>query len=225
MKKDKILIVEDNTNTRRFLEAMLRKEFDILSADNGLSGVEQSRHSAPDLIILDLELPVISGYDTCSLIKKDPRTQHIPVILLSSRKSVTDVTFGLSLGADDYLPKPFDYKELLSRIKIRLAKNQQTSPQTLFVGEFVIDPTTREVSSHGKITHLTWTEFDILRLLAEKNGKIVPREEILKAVWKEDSQKTNDRTIDVHIRALRKKIPALSKHILSIYGVGYKLES
>jgi DNA-binding response OmpR family regulator len=224
MEKPRILVIEDNADTRRFLEAMLGREFEIISAENGVIGIEYARNRAPDLILLDIMLPILSGYDACSLLKKDERTRNIPIIFLSAKNSVPDITQGLSSGADDYVPKPFDYKELLARIQARLRKSSEGVAQPIQVGELHIDPTNREVSFAGKRAQLTLTEFDILKLLAVKAGSVISREEILKEVWRDDSQKTNDRTIDVHIRALRRKIPPLTKHIISIYGVGYKYE-
>ncbi len=222
--KPKILIIEDNADTRRFLTAMLGKEFEIFDAENGVIGIELARNRAPDLILLDLCLPILSGFDACSMIKKDEKTKHIPIIFLSPKNQVADVSKGLAAGADDYIPKPFDYKELLARIKARLRLPTQESVQMLIIGDLKIDPSQREVHFQGKKIQLTLTEFDLLRLLATHHGQVVPREEILKGVWKDDSQNTNDRTIDVHIRALRRKIPEMSKNIHSIYGVGYKYE-
>jgi two-component system response regulator MtrA len=131
---------------------------------------------------------------------------------------------GLGTGADDYIPKPFDYKELLARIRARLRSTTETVAQPIQIGDLKIDPANREVAFGGKRAQLTLTEFDILKLLASRSETVISREEILKEVWKEDSGATNDRTIDVHIRALRRKIPPLTKHIISIYGVGYKYE-
>jgi DNA-binding response OmpR family regulator len=224
MEKHRILIIEDNADTRRFLEAMLSKEFEIISAENGVIGIDFARNKAPDLIILDIMLPILSGYDACSLLKKDEKTKRIPIIFLSAKNSVTDITQGLTTGADDYIPKPFDFKELLARIRARLRKNAEAAAQPIQVGDLRIDPSNREVSFAGKKAQLTLTEFDILRCLAARAGAVVSREEILKEVWRDDSQKTNDRTIDVHIRALRRKIPPLTKYVISIYGVGYKYE-
>jgi DNA-binding response OmpR family regulator len=224
MEKHRILIIEDNADTRRFLEAMLGKEFEIITAENGVIGIDYARNKTPDLIILDIMLPILSGYDACSLLKKDEKTKRIPIIFLSAKNSVTDITQGLTTGADDYIPKPFDYKELLARIRARLRKSTETAAQPIQVGDLKIDPTNREVTFSGKKAQLTLTEFDILRCLAAKAGAVVSRDDILKEVWKDESQKTNDRTIDVHIRALRRKIPLLTKHVISIYGVGYKYE-
>jgi DNA-binding response OmpR family regulator len=224
MDKPKILIIEDNADTRRFLEAMLGKEFEVIVAENGIIGIDYARNKSPDLILLDIMLPILSGYDACSLLKKDEKTSRIPIIFLSAKNSISDITQGLSAGADDYIPKPFDYKELLARIKARLRKTSEEVTQPIVIGDLKIDQSNREVLFSGKRAQLTLTEFDILRCLAAKAGEVVSREDILKEVWRDDSQKTNDRTIDVHIRALRRKIPSLTKHIISIYGVGYKYE-
>ncbi len=224
MEKSKILIIEDNPDTRRFLEAMLNREYEIVTAENAIIGIEYARNSSPDLILLDIMLPILSGFDACSLLKKDEKTKRIPILFLSAKNSVPDITQGLSQGADDYIPKPFDYKELHARIKARLRKNVDDVIQPIQVGNLKIDPSHRETLYMGKKIILTLTEFDILRCLASRVGQVVSREEILKEVWKDDSARTNDRTIDVHIRALRKKIPDLSKHIHSVYGVGYKYE-
>ncbi len=225
MEKPRILIIEDNADTRRFLETMLIKEYDVISAENGVIGIDYARNKSPDLILLDIMLPILSGYDACSLLKKDEKTKRIPIIFLSAKNSTTDVTHGLTTGADDYIPKPFDFKELHARIKARLRKSNEGTSQPIQIGDLKIDPSTREVSFAGKKVSLTLTEFDILRCLASKAGNVVSREEILKDVWQDDSSGTNDRTIDVHIRALRRKIPALTKHVISIYGVGYKYEN
>jgi two-component system response regulator MtrA len=224
MEKHRILIIEDNADTRRFLEAMLAKDFEVVAAENAVIGIEFARNKAPDLILLDIMLPILSGYDACSLLKKDEKTKSIPIIFLSAKNSVPDITHGLTTGADDYIPKPFDYKELLARIKARLRKTVEAVAQPIQIGDLKIDPASREVSFGGKKAQLTLTEFDILRCLASKAGSVVSRDDILKDVWREDSPKTNDRTIDVHIRALRRKIPPLTKHVISIYGVGYKYE-
>ncbi|HAR44581.1 MAG TPA: DNA-binding response regulator [Bdellovibrionales bacterium] len=224
MEKHRILIIEDNLDTRKFLEAMLSKDFEVITAENGVIGIDYARNRAPDLILLDIMLPILSGYDACSLLKKDEKTKRIPIIFLSAKNSIPDITQGLGVGADDYIPKPFDYKELLARIQTRLRKTMEATAQPIQVGDLKIDPANRVVSFADKVAQLTLTEFDILRCLAAKAGTVVSREDILKEVWRDDSGKTNDRTIDVHIRALRKKIPPLTKHVISIYSVGYKYE-
>jgi len=224
MTKPKILIIEDNPDTRKFLEIMLGKTFDVISAENGVIGIDYARNKSPNLILLDIMLPVLNGYDACSLLKKDEKTKHIPIIFLSAKNTVNDITVGLTSGADDYVAKPFDYKELVARIQVQLRKAETQIPKTLQVGDLRIDPTSREVSFGGKKSKLTLTEYDILRFLAENQGKVISRQELMKEIWKEEQQETSDRTIDVHVRALRRKIPGLTRHIISIYGVGYRYE-
>ncbi len=220
-----ILIIEDNPDTRRFLEIMLGKEFETISAENAVIGIDFARNRSPDLILMDVVMPILSGYDACSLLKKDERTKRTPIIFISAKNTATDIAHGLSFGAEDYIPKPFDYKELLARIKSRLTRTAETVIQPIQVGDLKIEPDTRDISFSGKTIHLTLTEYDILRCLATRVGAVVSREDILREVWRDESGKTNDRTIDVHIRALRRKVPPLVKHIISIYGVGYKYES
>src|SRR3954469_6321145 len=150
MAKPRILIIEDNADTRRFLEAMLGKEFEIITADNGVIGIDYARNKTPDLILLDIMLPILSGYDACSLLKKDDKTKRIPIIFLSAKNSISDITHGLTAGADDYIPKPFDYKELLARIKARLRKSNEEAAQPIVLGDLKIDQANREVSFAGK---------------------------------------------------------------------------
>lgn len=224
MKKPRILLIEDHIETRKFLETMLSKDYEILTAENAVIGIDFARNKQPDLILLDVVLPILSGLDACSLIKQDEKTKRIPLILLSVKNTQADVTRGLSVGADDYLPKPFDFRELEARIQARLRKAGSAEVAPIEIGELRVEPNTRNVTYGGKRADLTLTEFDILRFLASQFGNVVSRDAILKEVWKDGAGTTNDRTIDVHIRALRKKIPALTKHIISIYGVGYKYE-
>jgi two-component system alkaline phosphatase synthesis response regulator PhoP len=224
MEKPRILIIEDNADTRKFLETLLSREFETFSAENGVTGIEFARNKNPNLILLDIMLPVLNGLDACSLLKQDERTRRIPIIFLSAKNTPNDITHGLSIGADDYISKPFDYKELVARIKVRLRGAQDSQAQPIQVGDLRIEPSRREVSFSGKKAILTLTEFDLLKYLAVRAGATVSREDILREVWRDDTQRTNDRTIDVHIRSLRKKIPPLTRHIISVYGVGYKYE-
>ncbi len=203
---------------------MLSKEHEIISAENAVIGIDFARNKQPDLILMDVLLPILSGLDACSLMKQDDKTKRVPLILFSVRNTQADITKGLAAGADDYLPKPFDFKELQARIIARLRKSATVDTLPIEVGDLRIDPNTRDVTFAGKKVPLTLTEFDILKYLASQAGNIVSRDAILNEVWKDTATKTNDRTIDVHIRALRKKIPAMTKHIISIYGVGYKFE-
>lgn len=224
MNRHKILIIEDNGDTRRFLQVMLAKEYDVLTAENGVQGLEIARNENPNMVLIDVVMPVLNGYDTCKILKEDARTSRIPVIFLSAKNSSADISFAFSVGADDFITKPFDYRELSARIKNRLSKSDTDREQVLQIGALRIETSKREVSYGGQIVHLTLTEFDILLCLATRRGTVVSRDEIMKHVWRDSASSTNDRTIDVHVRALRRKVPALTKHVQSIYGVGYKYD-
>ncbi len=226
MEKARILVVEDNLDTRQFLETVLSREFEVICTENAVLGIDYARNKRPDLIVLDIMLPILNGFDACNLLKKDEATKNIPIIFLSAKNTVGDITQGLGLGADDYLAKPFDYKELVARIKVRLREKAtyQSEPKVLTHGDLKLVLDTRDTLFAGKSIELTQTEFDILRMLLQRIGQVVPRDQIIQEVWKTAQDTAQKRTIDVHIRALRKKIPALTRHIISVYGVGYKYE-
>jgi DNA-binding response OmpR family regulator len=223
--KDRILIIEDNPDTRRYLEMVLSKDFEVLAAENAVLGLELAKNSKPTLIVLDIVLPIMNGYDACQLLKQDETTKAIPIIFLSSKNTVNDITHGLDLGADDYLPKPFDYKELVARIKARLRDRdqQRKEPKTVAQGKLKLVLDSREAFYNNAPVELTNTEFEILRVLMERTGAVVPRDDIMRHVWS-DGDEAQKRTIDVHIRAIRRKVPDLTKHVISVYGVGYKYE-
>ncbi|RZA07703.1 MAG: response regulator transcription factor, partial [Proteobacteria bacterium] len=146
--KAKILVIEDNEDTRRFLSQVLGREYEVILADNAVLGIDFARNQAPDLILLDIMLPHLSGLDACQLLKKDERTARIPIIFLSAKSKISDITSGLNLGADDYIPKPFDYKELLARVQARLRISAATKAgpgDALVVGELNVDPSSRVV--------------------------------------------------------------------------------
>lgn len=226
MAKAKILIIEDNEDTRRFLQHLLQKDYEVFLAENAILGIESARNQSPDLIILDIMLPHLSGTDACQLLKKDEKTARIPIIFLSAKSKISDITTGLNIGADDYIAKPFDAKELLARVqaRLRIAQTVSKNPDILIVGDLRIDPVNRLVRYKNRNIDLTLTEFDILRCLAAHVGEVVSRKEIIEAVRANSKKTINDRTIDVHIRSIRKKIPDMSKHLSSVYGVGYRYD-
>lgn len=227
MKKARItrlLLIENHLETRKFLETMLSKEHEIIVAENGVMGIEFARNRNPDLILLEAALPVLSGLDACSLLKQDPRTKAIPILMMSLKNTQSDITNGLKQGADAYLPKPFSFEELKAVIQNLLKVRANPVETQIELGDLKINPSHREAHFSGKKIKLTSTEFDLLKCLAVRAGEVVSREEILQEVWKEESNQTGNRTIDVHVRSLRKKIPQLSRHLTSIYGVGYRYE-
>ncbi len=224
MKKPRILIIEGNTDTREFLEKILDPEFEIITAENGVIGIDYVRNKNPDLILLEAILPVLNGYDTCSIIKKDHKINKIPIIFLSAKNTSSDISLCLSLGADDYISKPFDSHELLVRIKNKLKKNTEKNSEPISIGNLTLYLENRSIFFKSEQIQLTRTEFEILRCLATQSGKIISRSTITQEVWIKDYKKIKNRTIDVHIRAIRRKIPLLAQNICSIYGIGYKYE-
>lgn len=224
--RKRILIIEDNEDTRRFLTQVLTKEHEVLSAEDAVIGIDFARNQKPDLILLDIMLPHLSGLDACQMLKKDEKTKNIPIIFLSAKSSIADITSGLALGADDYITKPFDFKELMARVQARLRNSDGAGKalEQITIGELKIDPLNRQVFYKNKKIDFTLTEFDILRCLVNQTGEVVSRKQIIDTVWGEDDDSINDRTIDVHIRSIRKKIPEMTKHLASVYGVGYRYD-
>lgn len=226
MGKSVVLVIEPNLQTRKLLAAALSDEFEIILSENGLAGVESARTKLPSLIVLEAALPHMNGFDICALLKKDPRTKMIPIIFLTSLSGIANITKAFELGAEDFMTKPFDFQELLVRMKARL-KNQETKskePRVLRNGKLQLVIDSKELHVEGKSIDLTTTEFDILKLLLDNAGQTVKREEIISKVWRKSDGRTSKRTIDVHIRSIRKKIPSIAHNITSSYGVGYKFK-
>jgi len=209
--------MDDDLNTRKFLETLLSSEYHLLSFSCEKDDpILLANEHHPSLILLD-------SFVLCKKLKTTPSTKAIPVIVISSRNKPSDVAEGLTIGADDFLTKPFDHKELQLRIRTHL-KSAKAAQEIQFVkaGKLEINTVERTAKYAGSLMSLTITEYDILRLLASRVGTVVSREEIMKVIWKDEATETTDRTIDVHIRSLRKKIPELAEHIRSVYGVGYQ---
>ena len=183
------------------------------------------RETKPDLIILDLMLPDIDGLQVCQYLKKEDDMAHIPIIMLTAKGEESDKVLGLGLGADDYVTKPFSVKELLARVHAVLRRPRQ--PETVrrtSVGEMTIDPDKHQVTLDEGLIELTATEFKMLQLLASRKGRVFTRDQILDYLWGYEKAVV-DRTIDVHIRILRKKLGRAASLVKNIRGVGYKIES
>ena len=222
---EKILLVEDEKTLAKALKFNLEKEgfrvevaFDGEEALNAMSGEE------PDLVILDLMLPKIDGYEVCRSIR---RSSDVPIIMLTARDEDIDKILGLELGADDYMTKPFNTRELLARIRAILRRTvQQAAAAKNFIkiGDLQIDVIKHKVTVKGREVALTSREYNLLSLLASNPGKVYSREELLEEIWGDDYSGAV-RTVDVHIRHLREKIeefPAEPNIILTVWGAGYK---
>jgi len=214
----RILVVEDEPAILRGLADNLRFEsYEVLTASDGQSGYAALKEHKPDLIILDLMLPKMSGYDVC----RKARAEGIvtPILMLTARGEEADRVRGLDLGADDYVSKPFSLPELLARVRALLRRTQRAALDELRFDDVVIDFRKYEAHRGGVPVDLTRKEFGMLRLLASRAGEVLTRDELLTEVWGQESYPTT-RTVDNHILSLRSKLGA--EHLVTIHGVGYK---
>lgn len=228
MSKAKILIIEDEKDIVELLQYNLEKEnFKVLTAGNGQRGLDSARKNLPDLILLDLMLPEIDGLEVCRILKKDNKTSHIPIIMLTAKSTETDKIVGLELGADDYITKPFSIKELIARVKalLRRVHSEAKPAEMIKIGDVIIDFGKYLVTQKGKTVDLTTKEFELLRALIEAHGRVISRDNLLENVWGYDhSLEITTRTVDVHILYLRKKLKNLSDRIITVKNIGYRLE-
>lgn len=228
--KNKILIVEDDANLLETLKYNLVKEsYNVITASDGVKGLDVAIRESPDLIILDLMLPGLNGLEVCRILRKK---MSIPIIMLTAKSEEVDKVVGLEVGADDYMTKPFSIRELQARIRAMLRRatmitSETTSEEKIVkIGELEIDTNRHQASLKGKILVLTPKEFDLLSFLMLNKGFVFSREKLLEKVWGYDYVGYT-RTVDVHIRWLRQKIendPAKPKYLVTIRGTGYKLE-
>ena len=221
----KILIVEDEKDIVQALEYNLKKEgFDVSKAYDGLQGLKLLSETHPDLVLLDLMLPGIDGLELCRRIKKDPRTESTPVIMLTAKSGETDKVVGLEVGADDYVTKPFSMRELIARVRAvlkRYGKKDKPSRPLIKFEDLQIDSEKHTVSVGGKEIKLTAKEFSLLAYLAENKEKVFSRDRLLDHIWGIETA-IETRTVDVHVRRLREKLGRAGKHLLTLRGVGYK---
>jgi DNA-binding response OmpR family regulator len=222
----KILVVDDEKKIVEIIKAYLEKDgYQVIAALDGKTALELAFQQSPDLIILDLMLPEISGWDVCRSIRKK---SEVPIIMLTARDEVTDKIIGLEMGADDYVTKPFDPKELVSRVRavLRRTESRETFRDVVKIGEMSIDLAKRKVRRDNQVIELTPNEFELLRVMAENPGRVYSRMQLLDMVQGE-AYEGYERTIDSHIKNLRKKIepdPERPRYIITVYGVGYKVE-
>ena len=224
--KNKILIVEDEQDIRDLLIFNLQKEgFKVESADNGDSALSLIRKNNFDLILLDLMLPGIGGFDLTRILKNDKKTSKTPILMLTAKGEESDIVKGLELGADDYMTKPFSIKILIARINKILIKSSNRSDEAnvLKHNSLSINLKARDVIVEGKKIDLTFTEFEILKLLASHSKWVYTRSEIINNIRGDDYIVT-DRTIDFQIVGLRKKMGPAGKYIKTVRGVGYRFE-
>lgn len=227
MAKERILVVDDEEDILELVRYNLSKEgYKVDCTNNGEQALSIIEKEPPDLVVLDLMLPGIDGFDVCKAIRTNAASKHIPIIMLTARSEEADVVTGLELGADDFVIKPFSPRVLSARVKTVLRRGKEkpsddSSP--LVVQELVINPARHEVTLRGGHLDLTHTEFKVLHLLARKRGFVFSRYQIVDLVHGDDYPVT-DRSVDVQIVGLRKKLADYGPYIETVRGVGYKFK-
>lgn len=224
----KILITDDEKDILEFLVYNLSKEgYEVITASNGYEALEKIKEN-PDIIILDVLMPVINGYDTLRILRQNENHRNIPVIFLTAKSSESDEVKGLETGADDYIQKPVSVKKLSARIKANLNKYQRQNdltdnPALISLGSVEINREKYIVIIDGSENNFPKKEFEVLYYLAKNQGRVIDRDTLLTQIWGENIH-VSDRTVDVHIRKIREKLGRFSYIIETIKGVGYKLK-
>ena len=220
----KILVVDDEKKIVEIVKAYLEKDgFTVIVAYDGKTALDMTRNQNPDLVILDLMIPEVAGWDVCRTLRAK---SNVPVIMLTARDEDTDKIVGLELGADDYVTKPFNPKELVSRVKavLRRSEGADIHKKVIEFADLSIDLERHQVRRTGKLIELTPTEFELLKVLAESPGRVYSRMQLLDKI-QGDAYDGYERTIDSHIKNLRKKMGGdsdESKYVITVHGVGYK---
>jgi phosphate regulon transcriptional regulator PhoB len=232
MSNSTILVVEDEPDIRKLVQYHLAQEhYKVLEAEDGEKALKSIQKDRPNLVILDLMLPGLSGLEICKLLRDRPETARVPILMLTAKAGEADRVVGLEMGADDYLSKPFSPREMIARVRALLRRSEAPSNGTASApayhrGGLNIDFSTYDVSVAGKPVKLTLKEFELLRFLVQNPNRVLNRDQLLDRVWGGDTFVT-PRTVDVHIRRLRKAIEkddSKPKWILTLRGVGYKFD-
>jgi len=221
-----VLIIDDEVDLRNLLEYNLRKEgYKVMTAQDGRTGIDQTLRERPDLIVLDIMMPIIDGLEVCKTLRNNSKTANIPILMLTAKAEETDKVIGLEIGADDYMVKPFGIRELLARIKALLRRKgrEEIISEIIRIGDLTIDSGKRKVSLNSRIVDLTTTEFNILVTLSTRNGRVMERDKLLDEAFGQDSV-VLDRTVDVHIASLRRKLGNASHIIETVRGIGYRIK-
>ncbi|OGP70769.1 MAG: DNA-binding response regulator [Deltaproteobacteria bacterium RBG_13_58_19] len=227
MAKELILIVEDDDDILQLLKYNLTKEgYRVTGVTSGEEALKVLKSSVPDLVLLDLMLPGVDGLEVCRTLKRDSQTSHIPIVMLTAKGEEADIVTGLELGAEDYITKPFSPRVLLARVRAVL-RRRHTEPLAeeapLEIDEMVIHPGHHEVLVEGRALDLTLTEFRLLYMLASRPGWVFTRAQIVKGVHGDDYP-ASDRSVDVQVVSLRKKLGSFGKYLETVRGVGYRFK-
>jgi DNA-binding response OmpR family regulator len=222
--RPKILVVDDEPEAVELVEFNLRQSgFEVITAADGAEALKKAHATLPSLVVLDLMLPEVDGLEVCKMLRRDPATASVPIVMVTARASEVDRILGLELGADDYLTKPFSPRELVLRVKNILQRGRAAPEQAerYCFGDLLIDSPRHLVSWRGKRVDLTATEFKLLTVLAQRRGRVQSREQLLRDVWEYNSL-IDTRTVDTHMRRLRDKLGPAAKFLDTVRGVGYR---
>ena len=222
--RSKILVVDDEPEAVELVEFNLKQAgYEVVTAADGAEALKKARTVLPGLVLLDLMLPEVDGLEVCKMLRRDPATAAIPIIMVTAKAAEIDRILGLELGADDYVTKPFSPRELVLRVKKMLQRGPAAGEEqdTFKFGELVIDSPRHLVSWRGKQIELTATEFKLLVVLAQRRGRVQSREQLLRDVWEYNSL-IDTRTVDTHMRRLREKLGQAAKYLDTVRGVGYR---
>ncbi|MBI4382833.1 MAG: response regulator transcription factor [Nitrospinae bacterium] len=221
-----ILIVDDDKDLLELLKLKLGKEdFKVHVAYDGKSGIDAVKNKAPDLVILDVNMPRMNGLDVCKILRSEPKTKNLPIIMLTAKNEEIDRVLGLEFGADDYISKPFSVRELVLRIKniLKRSRPPEEKPASLHYGILTVDMDNHEVKVKNKLVSLTLTEFKLLAMLLERPGQVKSRDFLLEEIW-EYGDGVYSRTVDTHVQRLRSKLKEAGKYIETVRGIGYRLQ-
>lgn len=228
MADEKILIIEDEKNIVELVKFNLEQEgFRVFAASRGDTGLEMALREKPALLILDLMLPEITGIEICKILRQNPKTKALPIVMLTAKGTEADKVLGLELGADDYITKPFSPRELVARVKSILRRSREKPEAELMrAGSLELDISKHELLLNNKKVGISAKEFQLLRALMGSHGRVLTREVLLEKVWGyDDSTNIETRTVDMHIGQLRKKLGKESGRIVTIKSVGYRFDN
>ena len=220
----KILLVDDDVENLALISQMLQPHFQSIQASSGRDGIQLAVREQPDAILLDVNMPEMDGFEVCKRLREQPSTRNIPILMLTTVTGVDSRVKGLDLGADDYIGKPFQTRELLARLNARLRRQEMDkhADGAIQIGNLLLDPKSFLVKVADREVHLTRIEFEILRYFMERPNQVIDRNKLLGDLWP-DAVVTN-RTVDTHVANLRKKIRGFNCPIETIYGAGYILK-
>jgi two-component system alkaline phosphatase synthesis response regulator PhoP len=223
MTQRKLLVVDDEPDIREALESVFSSDYEVHFAGDGMEALDQVREIEPDLVLLDIMMPRMDGFQTCLRLRQNEATRHIPIIFLTTKTEPQTESFGLDLGADDFIVKPFNVEVLKARVRRRMNGGHHDTPgEVTKLGDYTVYWDRQEATWEDEHIILTTKEINLLRMFVQNPHRVLSRESILERVWADTF--ITDRTIDSHVKELRKKIPPLVKLLKTVYGAGYRLD-